>query len=334
MSSKKRVLSGIKSSGEVTLGNYLGAMKRWAATQENQENFYFVPDLHVLNMRSMQQNPKDVTELTQASVAWLLAVGVDPQKSTIFLQSSVPAHSELSWILENYTYVGELNRMTQYKEKVESSGKQPIPAALYTYPVLMAADILLYDVDEVPVGEDQKQHVELTRDIAERFNNLYGELFKVPEPTLQTEGARIMNLQNPGNKMNKSDVDNKGNILLSDSLDTIKSKIMSAVTDSENKITYNKEAKPGISNLIEIAAVIKGTSRQEIEQEYQEASYSEFKNAVAELVIDELKPIKEKHQTIDTEKIKQVLTEGQEKAAKIAAKKLTEVKKAVGLLSL
>lgn len=331
--SKKRVLSGIKSSGELTLGNYIGAMRRWAAEQDEHENVYFIPDLHVLNMRSMQEDPEAVRTLTLDATAWLVACGVDPEKSMIFPQSWVHEHSELTWILENYTYMGQLSRMTQFKEKQQKSHQESIPAALFTYPVLMAADILLYDADEVPVGEDQKQHVELARDVAERFNYMYGQTFKVPNPTLQEVGARIMNLQDPEVKMSKSDEDQSGNILLVDEPGTIKTKIKRAVTDSGDKIVARND-KPGIGNLLQINASLRNSSVQEIEKEYQDKSYKQFKEDTAELVVQALQPVQENYYELrnDEPKLRRILESGQNTAQTIAAEKLKEVKQKVGLL--
>ncbi len=368
---KKRILSGIKSSGVLTLGNYLGAMRRWANEQDNYHNFYFIPDLHVLNMRSMQENPTAVTDLTKQATAWLLACGVDPQKSVIYTQSKVPQHSELSWILENYTYYGELSRMTQFKDKVktnetdeekkindflahhsdadsklgqalteaglrlevEKKAIDAVPAALFTYPVLMAADILLYDIDEVPVGDDQKQHVELTRKIANRFNNLYGDTFKLPHATVQATGARIMNLANPLKKMSKSDTDDSGNILLSDTPDTIKKKFKRAVTDSENSVTDNPD-QAGVYNLLSIAAVLENTDVTSMAKRYQETSYGELKEQVAEAVIDELAPVQKRYQELisSSTELQDVLASGSNQAREIANEKLSTVQNKIGLL--
>ncbi len=327
----KRVLSGIKPTGYITLGNYLGAMKRWAAEQDNQENFFFVPDLHALNVRP---KPEELRHNTLSAVAWLLAVGVDPAKSVIFLQSQVPAHSEMMWILNNYVTFGELNRMTQFKDKSQKVGPEGQVVGLFNYPVLMAADILLYDPDEVPIGDDQQQHVEITRDIAERFNKLYGATFKVPKQTVQAVGARIMNLQDPTQKMSKSDQDTSGVVMLSDSLDEIHHKIKRAVTDSNSRI---EGGKPGgaLRNLFEILALVRGQKVDDLVQSYTGKGYNELKNDLAEAVVSELNPVKQLYDDLmkDEAKIKQVLEQGRAKAEPIANRKVAEVKAKVGLIS-
>lgn len=333
MSSNKRVLSGIKSSGELTLGNYIGAMRRWAFEQDKHDNFYFIPDLHVLNMRAMQANPEAVRQLTLDATAWLVACGVDPQKSTIFAQSWLHEHSELTWILENYSHMGQLGRMTQFKDKQRTSDREAIPVALFTYPVLMAADILLYDADEVPIGEDQKQHVELARDVAERFNYMHGQTFKVPTPTLQEVGARIMNLQDPETKMSKSDEDQSGNILLADEPDAIRSKVKRAVTDSGAEIAA-RDDKPGIYNLLQINASLRDRSLRDMEVAFQGKTYRELKEDTAELVIQTLQPIQASYHKLrsDEPKLREILASGQSTAQPIAAAKLEQVKEKVGLL--
>lgn len=331
--STKRVLSGIKSSGDLTLGNYIGAMRRWAVEQDEHENVYFVPDLHVLNMRSMQRNPEAVRTLTLDATAWLVACGVDPEKSIIFPQSWVHEHSELTWILENYTYMGQLGRMTQFKEKQQKDNQEAIPVALFTYPVLMAADILLYNADEVPVGEDQKQHVELARDVAERFNYMYGQTFHVPYPTLQKTGARVMNLQEPGTKMSKSDEDQGGNILLVDDPATIAAKIKRAVTDSGGEIVA-REDKPGISNLLHINASLRNKSVPEVEREYQDKSYKQFKEDTADVVVHTLQPVQQVYHRVrnDEPQLRSILESGRDAAQTIAAETLHDVKQKIGLL--
>lgn len=262
----KRVVSGIKPTGELTLGNYIGAMKRWGqmSADPDREHFFFVPNLHALTVRP---DPKTLRHNSRSAVAWLLASGVDHDHSYIFMQSQVPAHSELMWILNNYTTLGELNRMTQFKDKAAKSGPEGQLAGLYDYPVLMAADILLYDPDEVPVGEDQKQHVELTRDIATRFNNIHGDIFKIPLPTVQAEGARIMNLQDPTKKMSKSDTDDSGNILLSDDEKLITKKISRAITDSGSVVATGVD-KPALTNLLVIMSVLTAKPIIELEEKY------------------------------------------------------------------
>lgn len=329
----KRILSGIKPSGEVTLGNYLGAMKRWAELSQRQdaEQFYFVPNLHALTVR---QDPKVLAENTLAAVAWLLALGIDPRRSTIYTQSLVPAHSELAWILGNYATMGELSRMTQFKDKSKKGGTEGQLVGLFYYPVLMAADILLYDADEVPVGNDQKQHVELTRDIAERFNNLYGQTFKVPQPTIQDTGARIMDLQDPKKKMSKSDgSDNKGCVFLTEEASSIADKIKRAVTDSENRVTFDTQ-RPGVANLLSIYALVSGDSITDLEDRYTGKGYAEFKADLAEVVVSELKPVQESFHSLikDRDQLIAIIQDGSERAAAIAEQKLSQVKAKVGLL--
>lgn len=335
MAKPKRILSGVKSSGELTLGNYLGAMKPWAKIQdEGHDSFYFVPDLHVLNMPYMQRNPAVINNLTYDTVAWLLAVGISPKKSTIFVQSHVPAHSELSWILENYVYFGELGRMTQFKDKSRKQGKDGIPASLFTYPVLMAADILLYGAHEVPVGEDQIQHVELARDIAERFNTLYGKTLRVPKGSLPKQAARIMNLADPTSKMSKSDEDNRGNILLSDDIELIKKKIKSATTDSHNKIAY-RQKNPGVTNLIEIIAASRDQKPEEVASSIA-GGYKELKETAAEAVIEVVQPLQQRFDEYrkDEPLLRDVMHAGAEAANLVANKTLHDVRKKIGLVIL
>lgn len=329
----KRVLSGVKPTGDLTLGNYIGAMKRWAAMsrQEGVEHFWFVPNLHALTTRP---NPDELKRNTRSAVAWLMASGIDPATSYIFVQSQIPAHSELTWILNNYTTLGELNRMTQFKDKSARQGSEGQLAGLYDYPVLMAADILLYDADEVPVGEDQKQHVELTRDIATRFNNLHGETFKVPEPTVQAAGARIMDLQDPTKKMSKSDADASGCILLADEPDVIQKKIMRAVTDSGSQVSGGAD-KPALNNLLVIYSTLSGKSVASIEEDYAGRGYGEFKQDLAKVVADELSPLQAKHAQLmkpGNDKIDQALEHGWWRASELANAKLAQVKELLGLL--
>jgi tryptophanyl-tRNA synthetase len=329
----KRVLSGIKPTGEVTLGNYLGAMKRWGemSADQSREHFFFIPNLHALTIRP---NPEELLRDSRSAVAWLLACGVDHDHSYIFMQSQIPAHSELMWVLSNYATVGELNRMTQFKDKAQKGGSEGQLVGLYEYPVLMAADILLYDADEVPVGEDQKQHVELTRDIATRFNNLHGEVFRVPQPTVQTEGARIMNLQDPTKKMSKSDQDNSGNILLSDDEKLIEKKIKRAVTDSGSQVATGAD-KPAVTNLLVIMSILSNMPVAELEQKYAGRGYGEFKDDLAELVVRTLRPIQHKHKQLmqeGNEKIDKALEHGWWRASELANAKLVQVKETLGLI--
>ena len=329
----KRVVSGVKPTGDLTLGNYLGAMKRWGemSVDQSREHFFFVPNLHALNVRP---DPEELKRNTRSVVAWLLACGVDHDHSYIFIQSQVPAHSELTWILNNYATVGELNRMTQFKDKAGKSGAEGQLVGLYDYPVLMAADILLYDADEVPVGEDQKQHVELTRDIATRFNNLRGETFKVPTPTVQNEGARIMDLQNPERKMSKSDADLSGCILLEDDEKTIEHKIMRAVTDSGSQVVAGPD-KPALTNLLVIYSVITGKSIGEIQQKYVGKGYGDFKKDLAHVVVGALKPLQHMHQQLMKEgndEVDKALEHGWWRASELANAKMGQVKEKLGLV--
>lgn len=329
----KRVISGVKPTGELTLGNYIGAMKRWGEMSANpdREHFFFVPNLHALTVRP---DPKTLHSNSRSAVAWLLASGVDHDHAYIFMQSQVPAHSELMWILNNYTTMGELNRMTQFKDKAAKSGSDGQLVGLYDYPVLMAADILLYDADEVPVGEDQKQHVELTRDIATRFNNIHGEIFKVPQPTVQTEGARIMNLQDPTKKMSKSDSDDSGNILLSDDEKTVTKKIMRAVTDSGSEVASGAD-KPALTNLLVIMSVLGGKPIAELEEKYAGAGYGKFKQDLAAMTVEALTPLQKTHASLmrdGNDKIDKALEHGWWRASELANAKLAQVKEVLGLI--
>jgi tryptophanyl-tRNA synthetase len=329
----KRVVSGVKPTGELTLGNYIGAMKRWGemSARSEQENFFFVPNLHALTVRP---DPEVLHHNSRSAVAWLLAAGVDHDHSYIFMQSQIPAHSELMWILNNYTTVGELNRMTQFKDKAAKNGPEGQLVGLYDYPVLMAADILLYDPDEVPIGEDQKQHVELTRDIATRFNNIHGDIFKIPAPTVQTEGARIMNLQDPTKKMSKSDLDDSGNILLGDDEGLIEKKILRAVTDSGSEVATGPD-KPALTNLLVIMSVLTDKPITELEEKYAGRGYGEFKKDLAEVVVKTVRPLQHVHKQLMREgndKIEKALEHGWWRASELANAKLAQVKEVLGLL--
>ena len=325
----KRSLSGIKPTGNLTLGNYIGALKNFKKFQDDYENFIFIADLHAL---TLPIDPVELRNNTKDIVAFYIAAGLDPEKTTIFLQSDVSAHSEINSILQNYLYMGELSRMTQFKDKSKKMNENAIGLGLFAYPVLMCGDILLYNADIVPVGEDQKQHVELCRDLVHRFNNRYNkEVFKMPEPIIPKVGARIMSLSDPTRKMSKSDP--KGDIFLKDDLNVVRKKIMSAVTDLGSDIYYDPENKPGISNLIQIYASLKDISIEETENIFKDChKYGEFKKAVADVVVDVLAPFQEKYkEVLASGKIDEILDEGAKRASYIANKTLNKVKKIVGL---
>ena len=324
----KRMLSGIKPTGQLTLGNYIGALKNFVKYQDEYEMIVFIANLHCI---TEYQDPKNLSKNLTDAVALYLACGLDPNKSTIFLQTDVHEHAELGYIMACNTYLGELNRMTQFKDKC-AKGEKNMTAGLYTYPCLMAADILLYNPDYVPVGEDQKQHVELTRDLANRFNNKYGNTFKMPEPLVAKVGARIMSLQDPSKKMSKSDETNKGCIYLLDDLKVARKKIVSAVTDSVGKINLDKENQAGLYNLIEIASSLTERSPEEIVNEFKDEGYGKLKTYVADVVCDTLEQIQNRYNKIITSHtLEKVLVEGASKADKIAHETLEEVKKKVGL---
>ena len=325
-----RILSGIKPTGNLTLGNYIGALKHFKDFQDSGEVFIFIADLHAL---TLPIDPEFLRENTKDVASFYLASGLDPKKTTIFLQSSVSEHAELNAILQNYLYMGELSRMTQFKDKSAKLKQSAIGLGLFAYPVLMASDIVLYDADVVPVGEDQIQHVELTRDLVKRFNARYGEVLVEPKYQMNKVGARIMSLTDPSVKMSKSDP--KGDIFLKDDLSLIKKKIMSAKTDSGSEVKFDKENKPGISNLLTIYASMKGKSVEEAEAEFASARYGDFKKAVAEAVIDEIGPFQERYRRIrKSGEYLSVLREGAQKAKQIAHQTLKRVQKAVGLLDI
>ena len=331
---KKVMLSGIKPTGDLTLGSYLGAIKNWAERAEQFDCYYFMADLHALTTRN---NPADLRRRTLEQLAQYVACGLDPEKNTLFIQSHVPAHAELGWILNCYTMFGELSRMTQFKDKSKKNADN-INGGLFTYPALMAADILLYQPDYVPVGDDQKQHVELTRDIAQRFNNLYGDTFKVPEPYIPKVGARVMDLLDPTSKMSKSDEIGNGRILLMEKPEDILRKFKRAVTDSETGgscVRYAPEEKPGVANLMQIYAACTGRSFEAIENEFAGQGYGAFKAAVGESVVEMLRPIREDAQRIMKDKgyLENLCREGAEKASRIANKTLRKVYKKVGLVA-
>lgn len=323
----KRILTGLKPSGELTLGSLIGGIRGTVKIQNEYESFIFVPDMHAITVK---QDPKKLKERIRKNVALYIAAGIDPEKNTIYLQSENLYHANLSWILECTTYMGEASRMTQYKDK--SSKGESVTVGLFTYPILMASDIILYDADLVPVGVDQKQHVELARNIAERFNKTYGETFKVPEPLIPEVGAKIMDLQDPTKKMSKSDETYKGVILLLDDEKTIRKKIMSAVTDSEAKVYYDKENKPGISNLLTIYSSLKNISLEETEEYFKDYNYGNLKKEVADLVVEVLLNIQEKYNNlINSNVIDEILDKGREKTNAMAKEKMEEVFNKVGL---
>ena len=325
---KKVLYSGMQATGTLTLGNYLGALKNWVELTDEYECIYGVMDLHSLTVR---QVPAEFRKNARALYALYVAAGLDPEKNCIYYQSHVSGHAELGWILDCFTYMGELNRMTQFKDKAAKHADN-INAGLYTYPVLMAADILLYQADVVPVGVDQKQHLEITRDIAERFNNLYGDVFTIPEAYIGKKGAKIMSLQEPGKKMSKSDTNANATILLLDDTDTIIRKFKRAVTDSESEVRYAEE-KPGISNLMDIYSAVTGKTYEEIEKEFAGKGYGDFKLAVGETVADHLKPLQERYEQLMKDKayIESMIKQNDEKAAYYANKTLRKVQKKVGL---
>lgn len=332
MSQKKVIFSGSQPTGFLTLGNYVGAIKNWVALQDEYNCIYSIVDLHSLTVR---QDPKELRARSRSFLAQYIACGLDPEKSIIFMQSHVSAHAELTWILNCFTYMGELSRMTQFKEKSKIHSDN-VNAGLFTYPVLMAADILLYQTDLVPVGEDQKQHLEISRDIAMRFNNIYGDVFTVPDGYIPKVGARIMSLQDPISKMSKSDENPNSYIGLLDDPDTIMRRFKRAVTDSDMQIRYDEENKAGISNLMSIYSSMNGKSFDEIEREFDGKGYGDFKIAVGESVVETLRPIQERYEELMKERryLDSVMREGAEKAAYIANKTLRKVYKKVGLLKL
>lgn len=323
----KRILTGLKPSGELTLGSLIGAINQMVKYQNDYDSYLFVPDLHAI---TVNQDPKELKQRIKKNIALYLACGVDPNKNTIYLQSDNLYHANLSWILECNTYIGEASRMTQYKDK--TSKNENVSVGLFTYPILMASDILLYDANYVPVGIDQKQHVELTRDIAIRFNNKYGNTFVVPDCLIPEVGAKIMDLQDPNKKMSKSNDTYKGTILLLDSEKDIRKKIMSAVTDSDNKIYYDLENKPGISNLLTIYASIANISLQETSEKFKHYNYGNFKKEVANIVVDKLTDIQNKYnKIINSNIIDKILDDGMKKTTQIAQNKYKEVLEKVGL---
>lgn len=325
----KRMLTGLQPTGVITLGNYIGAIKQMVKYQDEYESFLFVADLHAITVPKDDLNLK---ENTKSLIALYLACGIDPEKNTIFVQSQNEYHANLSWILECNTYFGELSRMHQFKEK--SKGKENFTAGLFTYPVLMASDIIIYDADYVPVGVDQKQHVEIARDIAQRFNNKYGNTFVVPEPVISSTGTKIMDLVNPTKKMSKSSENQNGVIRLLDDPSVVRKKIMRATTDSEMEIRYDEENKPGISNLINIYSSLTGKQIKEVEEEFKESNYGTFKKKVADVVVREIELIQERYNKyVNGNEIDEILKDGANKTRMYAKAKYEAVKNKIGFYS-
>ena len=329
MTGQPTILSGIAPSGQLTLGNYLGAIRNWVAMQDDYDCYYVLVDLHAITVR---QNPAEFKERCLDFIALYIACGIDPKISAIFVQSHVPEHSELAWLLNCYTQMGELNRMTQFKDKSQTHS-QNINAGLFTYPVLMAADILLYQATAVPVGDDQKQHLELTRDIAGRFNGLYGDVFTIPEPFIPTVGARVMSLQDPTKKMSKSDATETNYVGLLEEPKRILRKIKRAVTDSEDEIRFGPD-KPGVSNLLSISSAISGDSIDSLVEKYSGQGYGTLKVAVAEQVVDCLEPIQARYKELreDRNLLDNILAEGAAKARARAKETLRKTQEALGFI--
>lgn len=330
MEDKKVIFSGMQPSGSLTLGNYLGALKNWVNLQNEYDCYYCVVNMHAI---TVPKEPKNLRKNTLEVLANYIAAGLDPELVTLFIQSHVAAHAELSWVLNCFTYYGELGRMTQFKDKSKKMESNAITAGLFTYPTLMVSDILLYQTDLVPVGEDQRQHLELTRDVAQRFNNRFSETFKVPEPFISKDGAKIMSLQDPTSKMSKSDANENSYILLMDKPDAIRRKLKRAVTDSEGVVRYN-DTQPGVKNLINIYSKITNKSSQEIVSEYEGKGYAKFKDDIAEIIINELSPIQGKIDYLLKNKdyLEKIYISGAEKAEKAARKTLRKVYKKVGFI--
>jgi tryptophanyl-tRNA synthetase len=329
---RKRVLSGIQPTHDsFHLGNYLGALKQWVALQESHDAFYCVVDLHAL---TVGPNPIELRRRTLASAAQLIAIGIDPAKSTLFVQSHVPAHNQLAWIMECLTGFGEAGRMTQFKDKSAKSGADRTVVGLFTYPILQAADILLYQADQVPVGEDQRQHIELTRDLGQRFNSKYGQTFTIPEGYILKSGAKINDLQDPTSKMSKSAASQAGVIELMDAPEVNMKKIKSAMTDTDRDVIFDEKNKAGISNLLTIYSAITGQSIADAQNEFTGKGYGDFKTAVAEVVVDFLTPIRAKAQELlqDPVHLTSILRDGAAKANAVASTTLAETYEALGLL--
>lgn len=326
---KKVIFSGIQPSGNLTIGNYLGALKNWVKLQDKYDCYFCIVDLHAITVK---QEPKDLRRRTLEVLAIYLAAGINPEENTIFIQSHVPTHSEAAWLLNCFSYVGELGRMTQYKDKSKRYGES-VSAGLFTYPVLMAADILLYNADLVPVGKDQTQHLELTRDIAQRFNSLYSPTFNIPEAYIPENGAKIMDLQEPTKKMSKSSDNPNSYILIMDPPEVIRRKISRCVTDSIGIVKYSDD-QPGVKNLITILMAITGMSVEEIEKKYEGKGYADFKNDVAEAIVSELEPIQNKVKEFIENKdyLESVYKKGAEKAYYVSNKVLRKMQKKIGFM--
>lgn len=321
------IFSGIQPSGTITLGNYIGAMKQFVELQDQYNCYFCIVDEHAI---TVPQDPIQLRKNIRSLAALYIAVGIDPEKATLFIQSEVPAHAQAGWMLQCVTYIGELERMTQFKDK--SQGKEAVVAGLLTYPPLMVGDILLYSANLVPVGEDQKQHLELTRDIAERFNKKYNDIFTIPDVRIPKEGARVMSLQDPLKKMSKSDPNQKAFISLLDEPKQIEKKIKSAVTDSEGIVKYDKENKPGISNLLSIYSIFSNKSISELEKEYEGKGYGDFKGDLANVLIEAIEPIQKKYyELLDSPELDEILDRGAEKASAVANKMLKKMENAMGL---
>ena len=324
---KKRIFSGIQPTGNLTLGNYIGALRNFSILQDEYDCLYSIVDMHAMTVR---QNPAELRKACLRTMAIFIASGLDPKKNIIYFQSQVPQHAELAWILNCFTYMGELQRMTQFKDK-SAKHADNINAGLFTYPVLMAADILLYQTDMVPIGSDQKQHLELCRDIAERFNGIYGDVFVIPDGYFPKVGARVMSLQEPTRKMSKSDPEDTY-IAILDKPDVIRRKMRRAVTDCDNSVRFDPENKPGVSNLMSIMSALSGKGMDEISAEFDGLGYGKFKDAVADCVVAALEPIQKRYDEISADKtyLQEVLSEGAQRAEAIAHKTMLKVRKKIG----
>jgi len=322
---KKRVFSGIQPTGELHLGNLVGALRNWAQMQQDYETYYCVVDLHAM---TVPYDPVAFGTARLETAKLVMASGIDPGRSVFYFQSQVPQHAELAWVLSTITGIGQLNRMTQYKEKADRTGQN---LGLLSYPVLMAADILIHKVHAVPVGDDQRQHLELTRDLVERFNHRFGEVFPVPDRITPEVGARVMSLQDPTSKMSKSDPDVRSRLLLTDSADQIRRKVRAAVTDSGRTVDYDWETKPGISNLLELFSVASGRSAEDLASEYRDQGYGRFKGAVAEALCEYMAPVRERYEGMEDAEVSRLMSEGAAEARRRAAVSMATVWEAVGL---